>query len=159
MSEFQQSNFTENSERPMSGVSEASMLLQTVAGYPEKPIKAAIARAALRVSNFLKPPMSYGRAEDIWRQEARLIRSEEMDAIRSAAAERRRKQEAGCAAAKELAALYRGVAERLRSVDEDFHRPEIARLESTARELGAADRAGASSVGGLPLASQDGGGE
>jgi len=150
VSEFKRVNLTAKSERSMSGVAEAAMLMQTIAGYPQRPVKAAIARAALRVSNFLAPPMSYGRAEDIWRQEARLIRSEEMDAIRAAAAERRRKEEAGRAAAKELAGLYLGVAERLRSIDEDFHSQEIARLKQTARALGSVDRPGASPVG-LPV--------
>lgn len=156
MSEINRPKFTEKSERPMSGVAEAAMLLQTIAGSPERPVKAAIARAALRVSNFLAPPMSYGRAEDIWRQEARLIRSEEMDAIRAAAAERRRKEEAGRNAAKELASLYLGVAERLRQIDEDFHGHEIARLQRTARALGAVDRAGAQAVG-LPVPPTGGG--
>lgn len=159
MSEFIPPFVTEKSERRMSAVAEAAVLMQSIAGAPERPVKAAIARAALRVSAYLFPPMSYGRAEDIWRREARLIRSEEMDAIRAAAAERRRKEEAGRAQAKELAGLYLGVAERLRSVDEDFHRPEIARLERVAREIGAPHRAGAQAAGvGLPATPERKGG-
>lgn len=145
MSEFRGQNFTEKSERSMSAVAEASTLLQMIAGQPERPVKAAIGRAVARLTPYL--PMSFTRAEDIWYGEARLIRAEEIDAIREAAEARRRKEEAGRAAAAELANLYRGVAERLRQVDEDFHRPEIARLERNAREIGAVDRAGAAPVG------------
>ncbi len=80
---------TERAERePMSSVAEASMLLRRVA--EPRPvgdtIKAAITRAARRVSHFMLQPMTPGRAEDIWRREARAIRVEEMDAIRKAAA-------------------------------------------------------------------------
>lgn len=140
----------------MSAVAEASALLQIIAGDPDRPVNAAIGRVVLRVARYL--PMSFGRLEDIWYQEARLIRAEEIDALREAAEERRRKEEAGRAAASELANLYLGVAERLRSVDEDFHRPEILRLERQARQIGALDRAGAQAAAvGLTAASTQGG--
>jgi hypothetical protein len=137
MSEIEAHSSPRNPERRMSGVAEASELMQFVAGQPNRPVKAAIDRAVARVSRYLQTPMTASRAEDLWYSHARLVRSEEMDAIRAAAAERRRKVEAGRAAAGELATLYRGVAERLRSVDEDFHSVEIARLERNARALGA----------------------
>lgn len=144
MSEIVRPIFTEKSERKMSCVAEASILLQGIAGAPARPVKAAIGRAVVRVARYL--PMSFSRIEDIWYEEVRLIRAEEIDAIRAAAAERQRKQEAGRAAAGELANLYLGVAERLRSVDEDFHCAEISRLERNARALGAVDRSAVEAV-------------
>lgn len=53
-------------------------------------VKAAITRAARAVSSALQEPMRYGRAEDIWRQEARRIDAAEMDAIRAAHERRHR---------------------------------------------------------------------
>lgn len=53
-------------------------------------VKAAITRAARAVSAVLQEPMRYGRAEDIWRQEARRIDAAEMDAIRAAHERRHR---------------------------------------------------------------------
>ncbi|WP_170246039.1 hypothetical protein [Methylobacterium gnaphalii] len=53
-------------------------------------VKAAITRASRAVSAFLQEPMSYGRAEDIWRREARRIDAAEMDALRAAHERRNR---------------------------------------------------------------------
>lgn len=73
----------------MSTVAEAAALLRTIA--EPRPVgdtvKAAINRAAKRVSRFLHNPMSASRAEDLWREEARAVRAEEMDALRRAAGE------------------------------------------------------------------------
>lgn len=81
----------ENEVLLMSAVAEASSLLRQAA--EPRPggelVKATIARVARYVSRHLPQPMSPGRAEDIWRQEARMIRAEEMDAIRAAADARR----------------------------------------------------------------------
>src|SRR4051812_33292346 len=84
---------TEDSGKPpeqaepksMSAVAEASILLRRIAEprRADDSIKTLIVRAARRVSKFF--PISPSRAEDIWRREARLIRAEEMDAIRKAA--------------------------------------------------------------------------
>ncbi|MBZ9939169.1 hypothetical protein LB518_22925 [Mesorhizobium sp. BR1-1-16] len=71
----------------MSPCVEAASLLRSIA--EPRPVgdtvKSAINRAARRVSAFLQEPMRPGRAEDIWRGEARIIRAEEIDAIRRAA--------------------------------------------------------------------------
>ncbi|WP_157091438.1 hypothetical protein [Methylobacterium nodulans] len=74
----------------MTTVDQASQLLRELA--EPRPVgdtvKAAITRAARAVSAVLQEPMSYGRAEDIWRREARRIDAAEMDAIRAAHARR-----------------------------------------------------------------------
>lgn len=83
--------FTENEVFLMSAVAEASALLRSLAD--PRPagdsVKSAISRAAKRVARFVPPHWAHrwhaGRAEDIWRQEARGIWAEEMDAIRRAA--------------------------------------------------------------------------
>lgn len=80
----------------MSAVAEAAHLLK-LAAEPRPvgdTVKQAINRAARRVSRFLREPMHAGRAEDIWRARARLIRAEEMDALRKAAQQDRLAQEA-----------------------------------------------------------------
>jgi hypothetical protein len=86
---------SEGSERSSEGsrmttVDLASRLMQDIA--EPRPVgdtvKAAITRAARAVSAALQEPMSYGRAEDIWRREARRIDAAEMDAIRTAHAAR-----------------------------------------------------------------------
>jgi hypothetical protein len=75
----------------MSAVAEASTLLRSVAEPcpAGDSVKSAINRAAKRVAKFIPPHWSSrwhaGRAEDIWRQEARGVWAEEMDAIRRAA--------------------------------------------------------------------------
>ncbi|GJD51106.1 hypothetical protein OPKNFCMD_3857 [Methylobacterium crusticola] len=111
MSEF----FSEISEKPsersehppetrrMTTLEEAAFLIKDVA--EPRPagdsVKAAIDRAARRVSAFLQEPMRYGRAEDIWRREARRISAEEMDALRAAHAQRQRAlADQGCAVAE-----------------------------------------------------------
>lgn len=141
---------TENSEfRPereerMNARAEASGLLQEIAG--PGPVKVAISRAEKAVSKVLKgwglQPMGYGRAEDIWRQEARRIDAEEMDAIRAAATERRRLA-AERTAGDELAELRGRIAlleHRLETIDPDFHRESIDVAGQMARDLGGGAR-------------------
>lgn len=82
-------NRTECGEVLMLGeVAEASALLQVIA--EDRPpgdysVKGAINRAARRVSRFLPrgKSLSVSRTEDLWRQEAKAVRSWEMDAIRA----------------------------------------------------------------------------
>lgn len=75
----------------MSAVAEAATLLRSVAEPcpAGDSVKSAINRAAKRVAKFIPPHWSsrwlVGRAEDIWRQEARGVWAEEMDAIRCVA--------------------------------------------------------------------------
>jgi hypothetical protein len=57
------------------------------------------------------------------------------------AADRARLEEAQSDARK-VADIYRGRAEALAHIDEDFHRPEIDALVTAARILGGGDRAG-----------------
>lgn len=104
----------------MSCVEEASTLLRRTA--EPRPIgdsvKAAIRRAARRVG------LSFGRAEDIWYRQARLVRAEEMDAIRKAAAQRTQEQKARNDY-QELMDLLSILEHRLAMVDEEFHRGSI----------------------------------
>lgn len=110
----------------MNAVAEASCLLKQIA--EPRPVgdsvKQAIDRAARRVSRYLSPAMRSSRAEDIWRQEARAIRAEEMDAIRKAAQADRLREEGR----NELAAIDARLA-RLEAIlvqDEEFHRDQVA---------------------------------
>lgn len=129
--------FTEGSR--MSSVAEASALLDELAAPMPPSRKEAFNRMAERVSRYARFPLSPGRAEDLWRREARIVRAEEMDALRLA---RRRHEEAKAREeASRLATVYAGIASRLRATDPEFHRPEIDRLEHAASALGALDRA------------------
>jgi hypothetical protein len=123
---------------PMSSVAEASFLLRRVA--EPRPVgdtvKTAIIRAARRVSRYMLQPMAPGRAEDIWRREARAIRVEEMDAIRKAAAADREVQEAKHVLADIDARIAR--LEALLVSDADFHGEQVAQAR---KALGGADRA------------------
>lgn len=131
MSEFHPGNpekRTEKSEpESMSGVAEASMLLRQIA--EPRPIgdtvKAAITRATRRVSRFARAPVSPGRIEDLWRQEARRVSAEEMDAIRAAAAsDRKLAREANNALAEIDARIAR--LEALLIQDPDYYRDQVA---------------------------------
>lgn len=77
----------------MTTVDQAAALMRDIAEPAPvgDSVKAAITRAARAVSAFLQEPMSYGRAEDIWRREARRIDASEMDAIRAAHERRNRR--------------------------------------------------------------------
>lgn len=129
----------------MSAVAEASALLWEIA--EPRPvgdtIKKAVNRVAQRVTKYLPPKqvMTPGRAEDIWRKEARLIRAEEMDAIRKAADARIVRE-----AKVERSKLEDRVA-RLEAAlfiqDADFHQPSLDALRGMAgREDRALDRGG-----------------
>lgn len=121
----------------MSAVAEAASLLRQVA--EPRPVgdtvKAAINRAARRVA--IRP----SRVEDIWREEAKAIRAEEMDAIRRAAAGRKAEEDARDteAALAGLRALYRAYAE----ADSEFFQPQMVAIERFLLSQGA----GASEVG------------
>jgi hypothetical protein len=77
-------------------------------------------------------PMTFGRAEDIWRKEARAIRAEEMDALRRAS---KREQETRDEAQALEARLAR-IEAALVAIDPDFHRDAIDALRRAARPLG-----------------------
>lgn len=78
----------------MTAIDHAALMMQQIA--EPRPVgdkvKAAITRAAKAVNHFLSDEdrLSYGRAEDIWRREARRIDAGEMDAIRAAHERRNR---------------------------------------------------------------------
>lgn len=146
-----------NSYDPERSRDEAFALVREIAGAPFRPVQPAIKRAVARLKPYLGLTLS--RTEDIWRREARLIRAEEMDALRAAAEARRQKLEAGRVATAELADLYFGMAERLRQIDEDIHRFEIDRLERQARQICPVDRTGVAPARVAPPASGNGGGE
>lgn len=146
MSEFP----TENSEFypekletfDMTAVAEAASLLRSVA--EPRPVgdtvKAAINRAAKRVSKYMREPMRPSRAEDIWREEARMVRAEELDAIRRAA-EAQLTQEAR----REFTQLDARIA-RLEAIlvqDQNLRSAEFNALRATSsRSRGAMDRGG-----------------
>ena len=117
----------------MSAVAEASFRLRQIA--EPRPVgdsvKAAINRAAKRAG------LTPGRVEDLWYGEARMIKAEEMDAIRRADATRQAKEKSAREQAAELGALFAGVAERLRQIDPDFHSHNVAQLLDAAGVLGA----------------------
>lgn len=119
--------FTEKSEKftegsRMSSVAEASWLLDELAAPMPPSRKEAFNRMAERVSRYTRFPLSPGRAEDLWRREARVVRAEEMDALRIA--KRRHEEAKAREQAIRLAAVYAGIAARLRQTDENFHRIE-----------------------------------
>ena len=76
------------SEGRMTTLDHAALMLHEIA--EPRPVgdsvKAAITRAARAVNVFLgdREKLSYGRAEDLWRREARRIDAHELDAIRAA---------------------------------------------------------------------------
>lgn len=117
----------------VSAVAEASFRLRQLA--EPRPVgdrvKAAIGRAAKRAG------LPVSRAENIWYGEARSVRAEEMDAIRRADRAREAKEQSARDQAAALGMLFAGVAERLRTGDEDFHREDVAALLDAARALGA----------------------
>lgn len=122
----------------MSAVAEASMLLGELAEPHPPSRKALFSRMTKLVRRYAGYDLSPGRAEDIWRQEARRVDAEEMDAIR--AAKQRHQEDQARAQANALAAIYLSRAARLRQTDEAFHCEEIARLERAAGALGAVSR-------------------
>jgi len=65
----------------MSACAEAASLLRSVA--EPRPVGDTVKEAINRAARLTG--LRYGRAEDIWRQEARTIRADEMDRIRRAA--------------------------------------------------------------------------
>jgi hypothetical protein len=142
--------FTGNSDKDtegsgvafMSAVVEASTLLKRAA--EPRPvgdnIKAAISRAADRVTKFMPPKkaMTFSRAEDIWRQEARTIKSEEMDAIRCAAKAQKELLNAARDEWRLLDERIKRIEQALLVSDPDFARPHVDALRAA---TGRADRA------------------
>ena len=121
----------------VSAVAEASFRLRRLAEpYPAGDrVKAAIQRAAKRAG------LPTQRAENLWYGEARLVRAEEMDAIRQADEARQAKENHAREQAQQLGALFAAVANRLCETDADGNRDDIAALVKAARALGGADSA------------------
>lgn len=117
----------------LSAVAEASFRMRRLAEpYPAGDrVKAAIQRAAKRAG------LPIQRAENLWYGEARLVRAEEMDAIRQADEARRAKEEIAREQAQQLGAVFASVAARLWETDADGNRDDIAALVKAARALGA----------------------
>lgn len=127
---------TENAERrSMSSVMEAAGLLRQIAEPAPvgDKVKAAIGRAYREVKSAASAlghrPPRFSRVEDLWRQEARSVRAEEMDAIRAAHAARnkvRQLADEGAKANAEIADLRARLARletMLEQVDPDFFGP------------------------------------
>jgi hypothetical protein len=145
MSEFS----TEGKESRMSAAAEASMHMRTAAGVPLKPVGPAIYRAWVTVRGVMirekmERPIILSRAEDIWREEPRRIDSDEMDALRLAAAEAQRKREDE-ETARYIARLHRQRAAML-ATDPEMFGEEAATLERTIRALGRYRQSVASSL-------------
>lgn len=148
-------NPTEGSEKYSEGIRmtpvvQASRMLREIA--EPRPVgdtvKAAITRAARAVSAVLQEPMSYGRAEDIWRREARRIDVAEMDAIRAAHARRAGQLRAEVQKAEALAGrLERLVAAALDPLD-DARSHEFRATASEARKAAHTLRRLAAEAGG-----------
>lgn len=134
----------------MSAVAEASTLLRQVA--EPRPVgdtvKQAINRAARRVSKF--NPMSAGRCEDIWRQEARAIRAEEMDAIRAAA--RRRDARETAETVSRLRSLHAAYAE----TDPDLFGPQMEAIERFLGDFGGREGSGSEASGTVDIPEEQG---
>ena len=104
----------------MTCVDEASTLLRRAA-EPQPvgdSVKSAIGRAARRVG------ITFSRTQDIWYREARTVRADEMDAIRKAAAQRTKEQEARHEY-RELMARLTTMESRLAALAKDTHQPLI----------------------------------
>ncbi len=144
-------------EKPMSACAEAYSLVREIAGMPVTPVGDAIQRVVSRLTPHIH--MSVSRAKNLWYGEARLIRAEEIDALRLAAAEQRRKLEAGRAQVRHIAELYRAAAERLRALDPAFHGFEITRLEQQADQICPLDRPGTAGASPVGNAASDGDGK
>lgn len=127
----------------VSAVAEASFRLRRLAEpYPAGDrVKAAIQRAAKRAG------LPIQRTENLWYGEARLVRAEEMDAIRQADEARLAKEENAREQAQQLGALFASVAARLWETDADGNRDDIAALVKAARALGASHSAVAETEG------------
>lgn len=101
----------------MTTLDDAALLLQQIA--EPRPIgdsvKAAITRAARAVNVFLgdREKLSYGRAEDLWRREARRIDAHELDAIRAAHRVRAQRRDEALRAELRAAAVLADRLERL----------------------------------------------
>ncbi|MFC6792720.1 hypothetical protein ACFQE0_26070 [Methylobacterium komagatae] len=149
---------TEHSEKSSEGfrlmpTDVASRLLHEIA--EPRPVgdtvKAAITRAANAMNQFLPKErrVSYGRAEDIWRREARRIDAAEMDAIRSAHEHRNRTLREELRAAAALADRLERLAAQaipstdLAALDEVVSTARQAKRTARAlRDLAAAERRG-----------------
>jgi hypothetical protein len=135
---FNKSEHRSNSAEVISltAVAEASRRLREIAQPVPAgdTVKAAINRATRAVAKHLAPHFHArwhaGRAEDIWRGEARGVWAEEMDAIRAAA-----DAKAGEEARNELSELDARLArlEALLVQDEEFARPHVDAYRAAAR--------------------------
>lgn len=125
----------------MTTVEQAAFLMREIAEPAPvgDSVKLAITRVAHAVSKFLQEPMSYGRAEDIWRREARRIDAAEMDAIRSAHERRNRALRVELREASALADRLERLAARAVPADDPALDAEIRaasrQAQRTARAL------------------------
>ena len=131
----------------MTAIVEASELLQRAAA--PRSVKQALNYVAGLVNAELRaerrPPLSMSRIEDIWRQEARVIRAEEIDAIRKASKAAAKAEQDANHELNDLRSRVAFLEERLAKIDAHFHRESIAVARQMASDLGSlagcADRA------------------
>jgi hypothetical protein len=125
MSEKQSAKSEMSEVASMTAVAEAQTLIHRVVGPrgSDDSVKAMIAKAARRVG------ITYERAKAIWYREARVIRAEEMDRLRTLAAESP-DEEAARNEFAELTARINRLECLLGTTDADFHGPQIAALRS-----------------------------
>lgn len=109
----------------LSDVAHASALLKSQISPPVGSVKDRITKAARRLK------WSISRVKDIWYQDARLIKSHEMDRLKAVARvidEQRENDETKTAISRLIS--------RLSAIDAEFHGPEIDRLRALAHRIG-----------------------
>lgn len=110
---------------------------------PEEKVKARIRRAhSVLQSVFPGTPLKFWRVKAAWEGEAESWVGRAHEDMRERDRALQKKIEAGRAKANELAVIFATAAERLRHIDPDFYREQIAEHERSARALGAVDRTG-----------------
>lgn len=102
-------------------------------------------------------PLKFWRVKAAWEGEAGSWVGVAHEDFRERSRVLQHKIEAGRARANELASIFATAAERLRTIDPDFYREQIAEHECAAREVGSLDSTGAESLVRLPLPPDEGG--
>lgn len=122
--------------RPSSPVPEASWLLRQIARQATDDfitVKEAINLAHRALSKRL-PGLKVSRIEDIWRGEARVIRAEELDAIRTEADLERKARHADAVVKQDIERLEARLLEIENTIG-SRHQPSFARLGTPDRSV------------------------
>lgn len=110
---------------------------------PDEKVKARIRRAhSVLQSTFPGNPLKFWRVKAAWEGDAESWVGRAHEDLRERDRALRKKIEAGRAKTNELAIIFATAAERLRQIDPNFYREQIAQHERAASEIGALDRPG-----------------